>query len=437
MRFEDAIMSVKLFPHQAEALKKAARQNRVAFYHEMGLGKTFTGAEKMYRLGANANLLVCQKSKIEDWITHFIKYYPDFAVLDLTKKGDFNRFLADAAYRRFVAVINYDLVWRRKELRRLADFTLMLDESSMIQNETAKRAKFILSLHPANVILLSGTPTSGKYERLWSQMRLLGWNISKRLYWNQYVEFEYLDTMGENGEIRSIPIVKGYKNVDRLKRKMREYGCQFLKTEDVFDLPEQVYQTIEVPASKEYRKFHKSEYVEFDGVELIGDTTLTKKLYERELCGMFSKEKKQAFRDLLDSTEDRLIVFYNFTGELVELVTACNDAKRPYSVINGQRKDLDEYETKNDSVTLVQYQAGAMGLNLQLANKIVFFSPTVSCELWMQSQKRIHRIGQSRTCFYYKLVCKDSVEEQIYDALQRGVDFTDELFLKGEKQYGK
>ena len=45
-------------------------------------------------------------------------------------------------------------------------------------------------------------------------MHLLGWNISKKLFWQQYVEVDYLDNLG-----RSIPIVKGYKNVERLKRK--------------------------------------------------------------------------------------------------------------------------------------------------------------------------------------------------------------------------
>ena len=78
-----------------------------------------------------------------------------------------------------VLIINYDKVWRRDELKKLKDFTIMLDESSMIKNEKSNRSKFILGLNAENVILLSGTPTGGKYEELWSQLHLLGWNISK------------------------------------------------------------------------------------------------------------------------------------------------------------------------------------------------------------------------------------------------------------------
>ena len=95
-----------------------------------------------------------------------------------------------------IGVINYELAWRRKELLRLKDFTLMLDESSLIQNRKAKQSKFILKLQPSNVILLSGTPTAGKYENLWTQVHLLGWEISEQLYMKQYVNWKLIDVGG-------------------------------------------------------------------------------------------------------------------------------------------------------------------------------------------------------------------------------------------------
>jgi SNF2 family DNA or RNA helicase len=125
-----------------------------------------------------------------------------------------------------------------------------------------------------------------------------------------------------------------------------------------------------------------------------------------------------------------LIVFYNFNEELKQLKKIAEELERPISEVNGQVKDLDAYEHEDDSITFVQYQAGSMGLNLQKANKIIYFTPTQSCEQWMQSQKRIHRINQTKTCFYYLMVCKGSIEEDIYKALQTGVDYTNELFKK-------
>lgn len=419
---------ISLYPHQQRELAETESMTHVAYYHDMGLGKTYTGAEKMMRLGAEINLVICQKSKIADWIHHFYSHY-SCHVFNLTNKKDFSEFMLDALtldepYSLMrIGIINYELAFRRPQLKTLEDFTLMLDESSMIQNETAKRSKFILSLKPKNVILLSGTPTGGKYEKLWSQLKLLGWKISKSLFWKQYVDVEIMDNQGF-----PIKIVKGYKNVDRLKSKMRQYGCRFLKTEEVFDLPQQNFISISVPSTKEYRKFKRSSIIVVDDTELVGDTTLKKMLYERQLCGQYNNAKLDAFRDIVESTDDRLIVFYNFNEELEKLCKIAWDYNRPVSAVNGQQKDLLPYENVSESITFIQYQAGAMGLNLQKANKIVYFTPPLSSELFEQSKKRIHRIGQQQPCFYYELICKNSVEEKIYETLRMRKDYTEALF---------
>ena len=384
----------------------------------IGLGKTYISSEKANTYPLKI-LVVCQKSKINDWCEHFKSLY-DYDVYDLTKPKFINDFIVRCD--KCVAVINYDLIWRRKELLKLKDFTLVLDESSLINNEVTKRAKFILKMIPTNTILLSGSLCGGKYERLWSQMRLLGWDISKRMYYSQYVDMEITP--------EGYPIIRGYKNVERLKRKMREHGCVFLKSEEVLDLPKQNFIDVPVAESKEYKKFRKSGIITLkDGMQLVGDTTLTKLLYSRMLCGQYNADKLKAFQDLVDSTEDRLIVFYNFTEELWALKELVGD--RPTSIICGQMKDLNAYANYDNSITFVQYQSGAMGLNLQKANKVIYFSPPLSSELFEQSKKRIHRIGQEQPCFYYQLVC--GIESRIYATLVMRKDYTDKLFEEQEE----
>lgn len=416
---------MKLYDHQVKALQLSEGFDHAAYYHDMGLGKTYTGSEKMMQLGAKVNLVVCQKSKIDDWFDHFRSNYPDYTVIDLTTCNTMDSFI----YYPYqcVGIINYDLVWRRKKLLQLKDFTLLLDESSLIQNDTSKRTKFILKLQPKNVILLSGTPTGGKYETLWTQMHLLGWNISKDLYLKQYVEEEWK----EDGDGNKYSIVTGYKNVDRLKRKMAEHGCQFLKTDEVFDLPDQIFQKVKVPASKEYKTFRQKKIIDIEDETLVGDTTLTKMLYERQLCGQYSQDKLKALSDLVESTEDRLIIFYNFTEEFNKIVKLDGDEwHRPLSVVNGFEKNLTAYEECDNSITLIQYQSGAMGLNLQKASRMIFFTLPLSSELYEQAKKRIHRIGQNNHCFYYQLICKGTVEERILKTLDMRQDFTEELFRK-------
>lgn len=408
----------------------------------MGLGKTFVGSEKMVQLGENINLIICQKSKIEDWIEHFKKYY-SAEIYNLTKSGEMASFLSTANKKAVIfGVINYELAFRRADLLKLRNFTMMLDESSMIQNETAKRTKFILKMNPKNVILLSGTPTSGKYEKLYSQLKLLGWKISKALYWDQYVDY----ILQEIGRIKFKTVI-GYKNVDRLKQKLREHGAVFMKTEEAFELPQQMDNIINIKPNQSYKKFMKDCIVtitengsifkddsDFYGVdvtpriELVGDTSLTKLLYARQLCGNYSENKIDALKDLLESTTDRLIVFYNFNSELEIIKNLCIKLEKHFSEVNGKIRDLYAYDNINNSVTAIQYQAGAMGLNLQKANKIIYYTLPLSSELFEQSKKRIHRIGQEKTCFYYYLICKDTVEEKIMETLKMRKDYTDELF---------
>ena len=69
---------IQLYEHQKRALEQTSDRNRCAYYLDMGLGKTFVGSEKMIRLGSEVNLVVCQKSKVKDWVDHFDTYYEDY-----------------------------------------------------------------------------------------------------------------------------------------------------------------------------------------------------------------------------------------------------------------------------------------------------------------------------------------------------------------------
>lgn len=416
---------MQLMPHQLEALEQTKNLNHVAYFYDMGLGKTFIGAEKMHRLNAQRNLLICQKSKINDWIEHFRTYYK-YNVFDLTSKKQLDAFLCWQS--PCVAVINYELAWRRKELLELSDYTLMLDESSLIQNDKAKQTKFVLKLASANVILLSGTPVSGKYENLWTQAHLLGWNISRDLYDKTYINYILTPDDGSGLRHRIVDKREPYRNVERLKYKLREHGAVFKKTEEVLKLPEQIFTPIYVKKTQQYSYFLEHEYIVIDEKELIGATPLTKRLYLRALASVYSNYKLQALTDFIQSTNDRIIIFYNFNDELEKLKAVAGE--RPVSIVNGQTKDLTAYENEDNSITLVQYQAGAMGLNLQKCNKIFYFSLPERSDLFEQSKKRIHRIGTQSTCFYYVALTTGSIDMNIYEALKHKKDYTDELFKK-------
>lgn len=410
---------MQLYKHQIEALEKTKYKNRVAYYYDCGLGKTFIGSEKMRELDNDINLLVCQKSKVKDWIEHFKKYYPEYTIRDMTK----NKYVNEGTTDKHIGVINYDIVYRREYLKDLANFTLILDESSVIANEKTKRSKAIMKMRFKNIILLSGTPVSGKYEKLYSQCRLLGWNITKQEFYYRYIITK--DYQRPNMPF-PIKLVVGYRNVEDLKDNLRKYGAVFKKSEEVLDLPKQNFITINCETTPAYKRFCRDRIITINCKELVGDTSLTMMLYERQLCSQYNENKIQAFKDLLNDTDDRLIVFYNFNEELSELLKCVGD--RPVSIVNGSTKDLSAYEEYDNSITFIQPQAGAKGLNLQKANKTIYFSLMLSCENWLQSLARTWRIGQDRPVFYYIMETENSIDGKILEALKKGEDYTNQLF---------
>lgn len=418
---------MELFDYQKAALDRVADRRDCAFYHDMGLGKTFTGAEKLMRDRCwQKALVVCQKSKVHDWVDHFKGNYPEAIVADLTTIDGWDMFMLNIDC--IVGIINYDLIWRRPQLMGLTCFSVMFDESSLLQNTSSKRTKAAMQLafRANSVILLSGTPVDGKYERLWSQLYMLGWHITERMFWRQYVETE--TTMSEG-----FPITKvvGYKNEERLVRKMKALGCDFLKTADVLDLPEQRFLDVWCDRTKAYAKFARDHYVEAYGQEFVGDTTFGAMTAERMLAAIYSEAKLRTFEDLVTGTSDRIVVFYNFDVELWAMQGRLTKYERPMSVLNGKQHDLAAFRENSDGIVFVQYQAGAMGVNLQEAQYMVYFSPPLASSLFEQSKKRIHRVGQDKPCTYYLLKSRGTIEERIYSTLALRQDYTEKLFEMG------
>lgn len=316
---------ITLFQHQQQALDETEGKNRVAYYLDMGLGKTFVGSEKMMKLNKRINLVVCQCSKVQDWIEHFQDHYTRNCVFDLTNPKTFKWFFEQVQHEvptLMIGVINYELTFRRNVLKTLTGFTLMLDESSLIQNENAKRSKFILGLKPDNVILLSGTPTGGKYENLWSQCQLLGWKISKELFWKQYIQTEWVETDGFWRQQ-----ITGYKNVDRLKMKLAEHGAVFMTTEQAgISLPNRNWIKVKARPSPLYWKFWNDRYalmVDQKTNYLVGKPfTLNcqDKGYTDALGKVFNKRfyrlLKYVCEDALNGGIGWLYPYYNEAGEL-------------------------------------------------------------------------------------------------------------------------
>lgn len=414
---------MELYEHQKRVLQDTLLYNKVAYYLDMGLGKTFTGSVKATSFNKPI-LIICPKPLISQWIEHFKDVHDNYCTYNLSNKKQLQSFMEDKQNLK-MGVINYESAWRKPELLKLKGFTLILDESQAISNPTSKQTKGIVKLKFDNIVLLSGTPASNsRYDKLYTQLKLLGLHMNKRSYEDRYCNFFDMEKAGI--KFRVLSKTNPYKNVDELKQVMKDLGCVFMKTEEVIDLPEQRFIDVPVKKSKYYKTFEKDGYVDCGEVEYISNGPAQDMLYLRQLCN--SSEKLDMLKTLLESTNDRVVIFYNFDIELKLLQQIVSKLKRPISYINGHEKQLNCYNDFEDSVTLAQYQSGSAGVNLQKASKMIYYSPPIKSDFFEQSKKRIHRIGQDSKCTYWKLVTSNSIEDKIYKTLDLKRDYNERLF---------
>ena len=123
--------------------------------------------------------------------------------------------------------------------------------------------------------------------------------------------------------------------------------------------------------------------------------------------------------------------YVNYNMEIDIIKSLCIKMNRPYSIYNGEIKDLTNFKNKENGIAIVNYASGATGINdLCISNIGIFFSPPDGDYiLFSQAKSRLDRIGQTKQPIFYFLQCQKTIEVPIYDAFKNGDNFTNELYL--------
>ncbi|MCU9933633.1 hypothetical protein NWE61_00025 [Mycoplasmopsis felis] len=218
-----------------------------------------------------------------------------------------------------------------------------------------------------------------------------------------------------------------------------------MKTEQAIELPEQRDFFINTEIPKEYGDVLKDKGIIKDKSSILCDTSIKLLHTLRQLCsGYFIDDKTKSIINVNDSKLSELnsliensiysfSIFYNYVGELntIKEFIKENHPEIVIYEINGQNDQLNlAINEQKRMIVLIQYQSGARGID-GLQHKIfnqIYYSLTLSGELFKQSKKRIHRIGQNQKVNYYYLFNKNSIENKIYKTLEKSIDYTLEMF---------
>ncbi len=431
---------IKLYDHQKVALEYLRLYEGFALFHEQGTGKTIIGLAHIARLALEGEiesaLVIAPKATMGAWSRDIVKFPP----------------AEQAILEEVLHVINYESVWRKgKGYDKVWD-CIILDESHKIKNRTAKQSRFILklALKAKYRYILTGTPIgNGRLEDLWSQYaflypKLVRGRVASELFgtWKQFTDkYCILDQYWKPYR---------YINVDEFQEIMDMY-CHRVTKEEALDLPDklpdEIYD-IELKEKKLYKDLHK------DGAsldyELLLENPLARLTKLRQVCSGFltledgqvvelKSEKLKALGDFLDGWEKKLVIFCEYKYSIRSVSKLLKKLKFKHVILDGEQKDKDIWKQfqSDESIRVIicQYQSGAQGIDLFAADTIIYYEPTLSSTTLEQSRDRIHRMGQTQKCSYIHFITKNSVEENIYNALKGYSDFNERLFESYIKEY--
>jgi len=102
------------------------------------------------------------------------------------------------------------------------------------------------------------------------------------------------------------------------------------------------------------------------------------------------------------------------------------DGSTPISI----RQELIDKFNKNNKIPvfILSTKAGGLGINLTSADTVIMHDLDFNPENDRQAEDRCHRIGQTKAVKVYKLVCNDSVDEDIYDMTERKTQLSTSIF---------
>lgn len=384
---------IKLYNYQKEYFEHV-KPNYI-YDMDTGTGKTIMGLHHHQTYFKDKKLLiVAPASKINEggWQRTIEEHYPNIEYETCT----------------------YNML--SKKYKEFIDYFVIFDECHRLKNSTGVwgKAGYNLSKIASGFILLSATCIPNGWEDSINYFKMFGLAKNK----TSFIRNEAITTM-DYGYLE----ILGWRNETKLKNMWRSISRRLSKDEAV-DLPPLVFEEIHFKPSVIYKVIKKDR---------IYDTTLydnQMKLRHGLRLHTNLKDKAEYIRDFVENTTDNIIIFYNYDEELEILKE--NITKTTY-VCNGHEKNYpkkDEWDKIKNTVTLANYKSGSEAVEFTYANIIIYFSPTDSYTEYYQSYGRCYRNGQTQKVTAYKFVTDNTIEADIYRALDNKQDFNINLWEK-------
>lgn len=437
-------------PHayQQHCVNKILEIAKLGLFLDMGLGKTVTTLTairilKYDRFLVRKVLVIAPKKVAEGTWTREKDKWDHTKILRVSPVlGSQPKRIRALNTPADIYIINRENVcWLVDYYRNSWPFDMVVvDESSSFKSHSSKRFKALASVGPhiTRMVELTGTPSPNGLDDLWAQVFLLdgGERLGKR-----YTQFRehYFDPgrRGADGMVYDYKAKPGSE--DSILQRISDI-CISMKAEDYLQLPDIIYHEVPVvldpKARKAYDDLEWKMILELpedeEDISVTSAAALSNKLLQLANGALYDDEhqaheihncKIEAFLELIESLQGKpALVFYNFQHDRERILAALQKTRLRVRELK-KPADEDDWNNGKIDILLAHPASAAYGLNLQHGgNHVIWFGLTWNYELYTQANKRLHRQGQTEKVIIHHLICSETRDEDVMQALERKDD---------------
>lgn len=437
------VAGLPLLGYQRAGVQYALDARRCFIADDMGLGKTIQSIATVEAAGAYPVAVICPPSLVLNWKAEYAKWLPDKNVAVVTDRKSFPD---KGTYD--VVVLGWSNIthWAEQVKGHQA---LIADESHYAKSYDAKRTKAVVkvakTVPPDGLVLaLTGTPVTNKPAEYAAQLEMLGRLQDfggKMGFYRRYCA-AFRDKWGHWH-------LDGNSNLDELNEKLRS-TCYVrrVKEQVLLDLPPVVHAPMVISgasaAMTEYRKA-EANIVEWlveraaQIAEELGVSVKSAKVRARMaaesnehlvrmsvLRRLAARAKMESINEWVDQVvaEGRKVVIAAHHREIVDELSHKFGGLK---IQGGQDvAEVEEHKARfmKDScaaapVIVLSIQAAKTGHTLTSAQDVLFVELPWNWADVEQTYSRCHRLGQKGSVTATYMLAAGTVDEEIYDLVQR------------------
>lgn len=456
MLLQESLVLTKLredfFDHQEIGTRFLIDVKRGGLADEMGLGKTAQATVAVRELKCLCVLVICPAIIKNVWVKEIARWAPNTTIHNINgtsgqRKWDLNVTLAQRP-TNFV-IINFELVNKHlHELLKLPFDGIIVDEAHRLKNRKTKAFEAVSLIakrfRRVPCFCLSGTPILNKTEELWAMLHIIDPD-NHSSYWDwvqqwlhHHKQMTVFQMGGKQQQRWDVQVTGGPKAPNAFKEMVSKYILR-RKKEDVLNLPEKMYETVEVELIGDQLKHYESMrdywYTELSGKEVAAPIWLAAVSRLKQLaistdlldptCPFVRGAKLEALEEIVDDSEDTPIVVFSQFAEVVRRLRKHFERKGiSVDSITGddsetaRQRTIERFQAGNTKILVVSTKAGGMGITLTAGRIAVFMDLLWTPAMNAQAVDRLHRIGRAGTVTIYTLEAQKTIEQYINEILR-------------------